>query len=261
MQFIDTLKKSLATNSIPVKVDSIIFRHHPYTRFTNPVRLIISERKWEGKEAIFYTVLGILLFFAFIRTIFDKYILDVFRLFFRTTLRQRQIKEQLMQTPMPSLLLNILFVLSAAMFATLVLLYFELGVKIGFLYLFLYCLAGIGGIYLIKFITLKLSGWLFRLSESTDTYIFIVFSANKIIGVVLLPFLILLGFSAGTVYQTALTLSLVLIGALFMYRFYLSYVSIHKQVHINFFHFVLYLAAFEVIPLLLINKLLFMFLR
>jgi hypothetical protein len=41
-----------------------------------------------------------------------------------------------------------------------------------------------------------------------------------------------------------------------VYRYFLSYVTIHRQIRINFLHFIIYLAAFEIAPLLLINKLL-----
>jgi hypothetical protein len=50
------------------------------------------------------------------------------------------------------------------------------------------------------------------------------------------------------------------VGGLFLYRFYLSYVSVYRLVKLQFLHFLLYLAAFEIAPLLLINKLLFQFL-
>jgi len=257
LHYIDSMKA--AQLQTPLRLDTIIYRHHPYLRFTQPVKMIISERKWQGKEGIFYGIMGLLLFFAFIRNGFSRYIKDVFGLFFRTTIRQRQIKEQMMQSPLPSLLLNLLFVLSAGLFATLLLRYYHLAASIPFWYLFLYCLAGIAGIYIVKYLTLKFSGWLFHLSESTNAYIFIVFMTNKIIGILLLPFLLLLGFSGGIMYQVSLTLCVILLCGLFAYRFYLSYISIHKQVKINFFHFLLYLAAFEVVPLLLINKLLVMF--
>lgn len=259
LHYVDSIKARQVQT--PLRLDTTIYQHNPYIQFTQPVKRITSERKWEGKDGIFYCIVGLLLFFAFIRNGFGRYIRDVFSLFFRTSIRQRQIKEQLMQTPLPSLLLNILFVLSGGLFAALLLQYYRLGTAIDFWYLLVYCLAAIALIYLVKYIMLKLLGWIFGLKETTNAYIFIVFTANKIAGILLLPFLILLGFSAGIVHQTALTLSLLTVGGIFLYRFYLSYISIHKQVKINFFHFLLYLAAFEIAPLLLINKALFMFLR
>jgi len=50
------------------------------------------------------------------------------------------------------------------------------------------------------------------------------------------------------------------VGLLFLYRFYLSFATIEGRLKISFFHFMLYLIGFEIVPLLLINKLLFRFL-
>jgi hypothetical protein len=119
---------------------------------------------------------------------------------------------------------------------------------------------GLIAIYVLKFITLKLCGWLFHMSDITDSYSFIVFTTNKVIGIVLLPFIILLAFTTGPFQQGIFTLSITVVAALFLYRFYLSFATIEGRLKISFFHFLLYLIGFEIVPLLLINKLLFRFL-
>ena len=92
---------------------------------------------------------------------------------------------------------------------------------------------------------------------ATNAYTFIVFTTNKVIGIALLPFIILVIFTSGSAQQTLFTVGLVVVCAIFLYRFFLSYATIHRQIRINLLHFVLYLAAFEIVPLLLINKVLF----
>lgn len=247
-------------NSNPSLSDNSFFVNHPFFQFTNPVRNTISIRQWQGKEAIFYSIIALLVFFAIIKNGFYRYLANLLKTYFRTTLRQRQIKEQLVQSPLPSFLLNIFFLLSMGLFLALLLQQAALGMNFNFWLLFVYCVWGLAGIYTIKFVSLKLMGWIFQVSEAIDTYIFIVFTTNKIIGIALLPFLVLLAFTNGVAGQVALSLSIVLVLGLFAYRYFLSYVSIHRQVKISFFHFVIYLCAFEIAPLLLINKLLFRFL-
>lgn len=247
---------------IPIRFDTAIYRgKHPFYQFKNPVRRRESIRvRTDGKEHLFYSVAGLLLFFALLRNAFARYLQDLFRLFFRSSLKQRQAKEQLMEAYLPSLLLNLLFIFSGALYLNLILKRFHLGLNFPFWLLFLYCAAGLAAVYLVKFITLKICGWIFRVGDATDTYTFIVFTTNKVIGIALLPFLILLAFSSGTVLQVGLTLSFLLIGGLFLYRYFLSYTSVQRQVKLSLFHFLLYLSAFEILPLLLINKLLFHFL-
>lgn len=245
----------------PFSSDSFRYRKRLFFNFTNPVRYTISDRKWEGKEVVFYAVIGLLLVFAMMKNSFRRYLSDLFSSYFRTTVRQRQIKEQLLQSPLPSLLFNVFFVLSTAIFLSLLFQYFQWGGEFPFWKLAGYCAVGLLLIYAGKFLALKFFGWVFQLSEVTETYIFVVFSTNKILGVLLLPLTVLLAFSFGTLSTVAATLGLVVIAGLFLYRYFLSYVSVNHLVHINAFHFLIYLAAFEILPLLLINKLLFTYLR
>ena len=240
--------------------DTSLLLINSFFRFTDPLRYSITIKKWQGKEAIFYSMILLLIFFALIKNGFSRYMTDLFKTYFRTAVNQKQIKDQLLQSPLPSLLLNLFFVLSIGMFLALLLQYFKLGLDFNFWWLYIYCMLGLISIYGIKFVSLKFFGWIFQVSDSTDAYIFIVFTTNKVIGIALLPFLVMLAFTYGLVNQAAMSLSIMVVFALIAYRFFLSYVSIRRQIRISLLHFLLYLLAFEVIPLLLINKLLFSFL-
>lgn len=241
--------------------DSFLYQNRLFFSFTNPVRYTISEKPWQGRDAIFYSIIALLIAFALIKNSFPRYLSDLFSSYFRTTVRQRQVKDQLLQSPLPSLLFNVFFVISTAIFFSLIFQHFRLGSQYPFWLLAAYSAIGITLIYGGKFLVLKFFGWVFQMTGATDTYIFVVFSTNKIIGVTILPFIVLLAFTYGALNEAAVTLSLVAMGLLFAYRYFLSFISINQIVRINFFHFLIYLAAFEVLPLLLINKLLFSFLR
>lgn len=256
---VDTVKPVIA-KPLYIRFDTVLYKQHPYFKIENPVRFIAPKRIWNGKDAFFYACIGLLLFFAFIRNAFHYYLQDLFHLFFRTTLKQRQLKEQMMTSPFPSLLLNILFMLSGGLFISLVLQYYKLGNAYEFWQLILYAAAGLGIMYIGKFIVLKICGWLFQLSDATDSYAFIIFTTNKVLGIAWLPFIILLVFTEGATQQVFLVASLIMTGMVFLYRFFLSYVSIHKGINLYPFHFILYFCAFEIAPLLLINKLLFTYL-
>ncbi len=164
-----------------------------------------------------------------------------------------------MQTPLPSLLFNGFFVASAGLYINMLLHHYELVPFNNFWLLYLYCCIGLSVIYVVKFVGLIISGWLFNVQKAADSYIFIVFIINKVIGVALLPFLVLLGFTDGAMYPVALVLSWCCVGGLLLYRFILGFAAIRKEVRFNLFHFFLYLCAFEIAPLLLIYKLLLFF--
>lgn len=231
------------------------YAHNKFFGFSSNPLLITSNRKeFRGKEILFYTILLVLLFFAFIRFSFPKYVGDLFRVAFRTTLKQRQMGEQLVQTPVPSLLLNFFFLIAASLYISFVLQHYQLSQDYDFWLLWFYCFVALAVIYVIKYLSLKFFGWLFNISATTDGYIFIVFMINKIIGVFLLPFLVLLAFTDNTIYEVAFAISYLGVFGLLAYRFILSYGLARKQIRVNPFHFFLYLCAFEIVPLLLIYE-------
>jgi hypothetical protein len=242
---------------VPRSYDSIILATHPFLRFRGGVRLREAVHREEGKEDLFYSIAVLLLLFAVARNAFTRYLQDLFRIFFRSTVKQRQSKDQFQQSPVPSLFLNFLFVLSGAIFLVLIFRRFGLGAEFGYWQLLGYTAAALAALYLGKFLALTIVGWIFRVPGPADSYLLIIFTANKIIGIVLLPFIILLAFTSGVLSTVALTLCIILLGALYTYRYFLSWVTVQRQVRLGFLHFVLYFLAFEVTPLLLINKLLF----
>ncbi len=251
----DTLWKIVAAQYPGKNFSRQAYDVNKFFGFSAPRIVITSNKKeFKGKEILFYTLVALLLFFAFIKFSFPKYLGDLFRVAFRTTLKQRQIGEQLIQTPLPSLLLNFFFLLSASLYISFVLQHYRLAADYNFWLLYLYCFVALAVIYIIKFLSLKFSGWLFNITPTTDGYIFIVFMINKIIGIYLLPFLILLAFTDNNLYEVAFALSYIGIFALLAYRFILSYGLVRNQIRVNPFHFFLYLCAFEIVPLLLIYK-------
>jgi hypothetical protein len=171
-------------------------------------------------------------------------------------MRHQQIREQLLQTPLPSLLLNILFVISGGFYLTLLARYYDFTILGNFWITFLYAIVFVSAIYVGKFIALKLAGWIFAISSATDTYIFIVFLVNKMIGIFLLPFIVLMSFSNQTLFPVLIPLSYLTLVLFLLYRFLNAFRPIRTEIKVNRLYFFLYLCAFEIAPLLLICKVL-----
>jgi hypothetical protein len=237
-----------------------ILRRHPYFHFNaRPVSFSSNVKKFAGKEVLFYVLVALVLLFALFKLFFAKYLTDLFRVFFQTTMKQRQIRDQLMQTPLPSLLFNFFFIACTGLYINLVLQHYQVRLVNHFWLQYLYCAVGLAVIYTGKFIGLKICGWLFNMEPATESYLFIVFIINKVIGIFLLPFVVMLGFSSGIMVDAALMLSWCGIALLLLYRFILGFTMVRNEVRFNLFHFFLYLCAFEIAPLLLIYRLLLLF--
>jgi hypothetical protein len=109
-------------------------------------------------------------------------------------------------------------------------------------------------IYLIKFIFLSFMGWVFNLQETINSYNLIVFLCNKILAIVLLPFVFALAFNKGDFAEVCLIISYFLFLLMFLYRFIVVILQIKNNLKINALHFFLYICGIEVLPLLLIYK-------
>jgi hypothetical protein len=225
-----------------------------------PLYFVISERKRESKDEIFYILSGLLLCLAFIRLAFSRYFTDVLRLFFQPAFRQKQTREQLSQGSFPSLLLNLFFVLSCGTYLSFLVVHYKLTAQ-NFWWLFLYSTAALIGLYAGKFLLLKLSGWIFDVKEATETYLFAVSLINKILGVLLIPFILVIAFSNFEMAQVAITISVLIICSMFIYRYVISFVPVRREVNVSLLHFVFFVCAFEVMPLLLIYKTLVLYLE
>ena len=260
-----SLQANMAADSLPKKVDSSamkdflftqqILQKHPYFNFTTVAQAMpyAEKKKSPGKELYFYLLTGLLLVFAGFKTAFSKYFDDLMALFFKRSMKQRQLKQQVSQNSLPSLLFNIFYVVVMGFYLALMISEFG-NTKIPFWQFLIYCTAFITVTYITKYLVLKLAGWMFQLKHLTESYIFIVFLVNKIIGIILLPVIVLVALGNIELKTIILTLSWVALAGLFIYRFVQAFGLLRKQRAISKFHFVLYLLAFEILPVMVIYK-------
>ncbi|MCD2456762.1 DUF4271 domain-containing protein, partial [Staphylococcus aureus] len=82
-------------------------------------------------------------------------------------------------------------------------------------------------IHLLKVLGLKILGSVLQARDATNTYIFVVFTSNKVLGILLLPFILGLAFTRGDLHEVFHTSCMLVTGGLFVYRYYLSFVSVH----------------------------------
>lgn len=221
---------------------------------------IEKEKQVEHKEWLFYYLLGIAFLFGLLRLSYLRYFNDLFRVFFRTSLRVNQIREQLVQSGLQSLLFNALFALVAGAYLYLLIRYFKVSIQLPEVFIPLIAAGIFAVLYVAKYLFLEFSGWLFSIKNAAGTYSFIVFLINKIIAVLLVPFLFIIAFANRELAGIAITVSLVVVGGLFLYRFLRAYSPVQSEIKVGRFHFFLFFLAFEVAPLLVIYKLVLGFL-
>jgi len=247
-------KSSELASSYNNAVNKILITNQFLNTTSQSVASVIQEKKRVSKDRLFYLVSTIVLLLAFLRFVYTRYFNNLFSFFFNASLRQSQLIEQLLQSKLQSLLFNILFIFSGGIYIYLLLMYKHWVDYLDFWQILSYCSFGLGLLYLIKFFTIKFTGWITGFKEITNTYVFIVFLFNKILGIFLLPFIVIIAFSIPVLVNSAVIISLLLIGILFLLRFLRSYSLLPNKLKLSGFHFIMYILGVEIIPVLIVYK-------
>jgi Domain of unknown function (DUF4271) len=249
-----SLKKADSVKALAAGKKNLVLKNKLLNSDAAPVSLAVQLRKTTSKDTFFYLIAGLVLLLACLKYFYSRYFTNLFRVFFNTSLRQNQITDQLLQAKLPSFLFNIFFVISGGIYAYVLLSHYHL-TDGGNKWVFVFSsIALMGLIYFIKYCTLQFTGWITGLDETVDIYVFVIFLINKIIGIFLVPFIIILSFSELQIVRFAALGSLMIIGVFLLLRFFRSYGLVQNQLKISKFHFFLYIAGLEILPLLLIYK-------
>ncbi len=213
-----------------------------------------AERKQTGAYNLyFYVILGLVLFYAFFFFFFRKYVSDVFRLYLNTSLNKSQITDQLRQDELPSLLSNVIFIVGMGLFATQIISP-NAGEEINKLEYLAYISGLLAVIYLVKYFSLKFTGWVSSFSTQAGLYIFIVFVVNKVLGFIILPVAVIVALGSSSIKEPAVIIGIVVVFALLLTRFIKAFNIIRSNAKIQILHFVIFIIAVEVLPLMLLFK-------
>lgn len=214
------------------------------------------EKTVANSDEIFYILIFILFFLSLIKAAFPKYFDSLFTLSFQATFRQTQTREQMAQNFFPAFMLNILFALCGGVFITL---YAgsEKWSSLPFWELFVYSTGILLLAYSVKYLVISFTGWVFNAKEAATEYRFVVFLVNKLLGILVIPLLFLIAYSSDRMKGIAITIVLCLVVFSMAVRYIVSLARIRKNLSVTAFHFFVYLCAVEIIPLLVIYKVLF----
>jgi hypothetical protein len=127
--------------------------------------------------------------------------------------------------------------------------------------LWLYTFVTLAIIYSGKYLFVSFCGWAFNVPHFAFNYNFIVFLINKVAGICLLPLLLIMAFSKGETHDIAVTIALSLVLIMLLYRYIVALSTVVKNLKISAVHFFIYLCAVEILPLLVIYKLLFILIK
>ncbi len=205
---------------------------------------------------IFPVLLLILAFFAWIKFFYNRYFQQLIKAFLNTNLTNQIVRDENIFFQRISVYLSIVFNLIAALFIYLLSIQYHwtLGsLDTGFAR-FIFFVIVVSAIYALKYLVLKICGWLFEQEKEISMYIFNIFLINNILGIALLPFICLLAFNGSVHFSGLLYVSFILIAAAFGWR-------IFRGIQIGFgsptfspLYLFLYLCTLEIAPLMVLIR-------
>ncbi|MFP5041507.1 DUF4271 domain-containing protein [Parasediminibacterium sp. JCM 36343] len=255
----DSIKKIQAKKLLPPKDTSTyagFFGGLYIPVFQKAVAMLEKERTPQGKDELFYILVGLVALVAFTKALFPKYFANMFSLFFLTSYRQKQAVEQITSNKISSILLNTVFVLCGAIYISLIFDTKGLLHK-NFWMVMLYTVGVLATVYIFKYLFLSFIGWVFNASEAVSTYTFVVFLSNKMVAIIFLPFVFVLAFTGSPIADAALVITYFLLLLVLLYRYFVALGVLRSNLNVNALHFFLYLCTIEILPLLLIYKAVF----
>jgi hypothetical protein len=218
---------------------------------------VAKDRPTEDRTPDFYFLLSLCLFLGLLRFTSPHYFSILIRSF-RNPSGSRHFKEQIQGAAMTNFLMNVFFsvIIGTYIYYTGRVFAFRFSQAFDGPLMVLSLIGGILAIYLGKYFVIRFSGWAFRVETITEQYLFNVFLINKIIGILLLPFVILLAFCDKEWAGSLVIVSLLLTGLLIFNRYARSWNVFGSFFQYSRFHFFTYLCASEILPMAILLKLL-----
>lgn len=206
---------------------------------------------------ILYFSIVILAIIAWIRLIYTKFIVNIFKSSVNYQLSLKVYQEPGIIKKRIFLFLNVFYLLTTGILVYLVFDYFKyyplgyrnlklLGIIIAFLM----------GYSLFRLMVMRITGTLFNRKKLFSLAIFQNLLYNKIGGIVLIPFILLIAYTRDIYQDISVYAGLAALITLNLLRLIRLFIFISKSV-VLLFYFILYLCTLEIVPVLVILKLIF----
>lgn len=218
---------------------------------------ILREKPIIGESWMIIIFLLCLIVIASVRVAYPKRINTLFKTFLNYRALKQQIREEGLFNRLPSVLTQLLFFISAALFLYEIDVYFQLNVffDLGGLALYMMYLLTLFVIYLIRWGVMEVLKHILISFQSIESYFYTTMQYNKVLGI----FLLGVSFVGAFIIQNNV-LPILWIGFIATVLFYLYRIvrgfQLGFQENISFSYLFLYLCALEISPALAIAKLL-----
>jgi hypothetical protein len=204
----------------------------------------------------FIVILLVLSGFALARVVFGKFLNSIWVCAFSYQTASKIYKEQSVVQKRFSMALDLLYLINASLFLYLLNIFFAPGlfVSVGILFvfqafLFLFILV------FLRIIVMRITAFIFDQSRLFLGFLYHYFIYNKVLGMVLIPFLVAIPYTLGTLQEVIVYTGISTVFIIYIFRLFRAIVYVVKNV-VLLFYLILYLCILEILPVLVVIKLL-----
>ncbi len=216
-----------------------------------------SGKEDQNTQWLIFFLLGVLSFVAMLVAVYPRDVQLIFQAFLSTSANKNVQREQTGFFKIESLASYLLFVINMGTFLFLAVDILQADNPFNSFGMLLLFILGVACVYLLKHLQLKVLSFILPCHQEIDTYNFIVLSTNKALGFILLPLLFLVAYMPAQLQYLALSISVILLGLIYIYRTLKGLTAAASLILFRKFHFIMYLCAVEIAPVLILLKLLY----
>jgi len=210
----------------------------------------------QNEDWKFWLALSLLAFLAIIRFGFPKDFDELNQTFKSWGVNQQVIRDLGVGVPFGVVLLNIFSSIVISFYVFLLLQHFKVTLIEPSWLLMIFSFACVEAVLLLRYILLKAAEIIFPFKKELKLYNFYEIQVNRLLGVCLFPMLLLIAFSTSTISSVALFGSFIIAGAMLLIRYTKGFTIGISYFGSHVIHFLLYLCALEIAPVLIIIRLL-----
>lgn len=191
---------------------------------------------------------------SYVKFTYPKYVNNIFDAIFSYRETAKMFQEKNLRVIRGSIILFSLFLITTSLFLLQIYNFYKLD--------FLHCsepikyltiTIGLIIIYISKSILIRLCGYIFNTKQEAKEYIHTIFTYNKIYGIIIIPIICFMPYTALLVKQILIITGLSIALLIFILRLFRGIWILFKK-QLSIFYMILYLCALEILPLLLLLK-------
>ena len=213
-------------------------------------------RKNITPDWLFPLILIVLIVYAWLRLYYSKFFTQMIQAFLNNNLANQIVRDENIFVQRASVYLSIVFNIIGALLLYLVSVHFNWslgGIGIGFSR-FIFFVILVSSTYAIKFLILKICGWLFEQEREMATYVFNIFLINNILGMALLPFICIFAYNESMAFSWMLMIPFIFIITAYCWRIFRGVQIGLGITSFSPLYLFLYLCTLEIAPLMVLIR-------